>query len=247
MDHWIWGAHSIESFLENYPELVLEFQVENEAEIPSKIVKMAKDAGVKLQKVKGLPKQLSDKRTQGLAAKIRYFPTVFYNKYRPTLEEEVSTQQDLYLVLDGVEDPRNYGAILRSAAAFGVKAVFVAEKHQAPLTGVVAQASAGQCFRVPVVVSSSLKKVCDDFKTWDAEILVLEGESKQDLGMVLKAIGKEKKSICWVVGAEGRGVRPGMLEVATRQVRIPLSSGVESLNASVAASIALYATRESLL
>jgi len=142
-----------------------------------------------------------------------------------------------WAILDSLQDPRNYGAVLRSAAAFGVKAVIVGRKDQSPLTGVVAQASAGQSFRVKSVSANNLGQIVKIARDAGAHVLALDGSGKSLRDWFA---AKPQGAIVWVLGSEGEGVRSKLLENATQVLRLPMAAGVESLNASVAASLAFY-------
>ena len=248
-ENWIWGFHSVEACVQCHPDFVLEIQVEAAASDSSEFGKLKKamgDVGIKAKTVPSLPKMLKEKRTQGVAAKLKSFPTQDFRHYRTEFEEALQGDEGgQWVLLDGIQDPRNFGAILRSAAAFGVKGVFVRTKHQCPPTGVVAQTSAGNLFRVPLIAGLSFNPIFDALEGFDVRILGLE-TGGSTLEKALSGSGGATPKVLWILGGEGDGIRPGLREKCTSLVEIPMSPGVESLNASAAATVAFYATRQKL-
>lgn len=238
---WIWGLHSVEAALENAPESVLEVVCEPDLSnaVREALKAKTRESGHPLKSQK-LPGFLSDKRTQGLAARLKEFPQEDYSDFEDEfIEGIVSGKARRWAVLDSVQDPRNYGAVLRSAAAFGIEAVITGRRDQCPLTGVVAQASAGNVFRVRNVSASNLSRVLERARSEGAHVLALDGGGK-DLRALLDDVADAP--VVWVLGSEGEGLRDGLMKQATQTVRIPMMEGVESLNASVAASLAFYST-----
>ena len=142
------------------------------------------------------------------------------------------------LLLDGVTDPHNVGAVIRSAAAFGIDGVVLAGRGAPPLSGAVAAAAAGHLERVPVarvsVAGDALRKLRD------AGYWVYGGEAK---GTPLWAVRPPER---WVValGSEGTGLRAKTRAFLDESIAIPMRPGVESLNVSVAAAILSYSLTE---
>ena len=143
----------------------------------------------------------------------------------------------LLLVLDGVTDPHNLGACLRSADAFGAQAVVVPKDRAVGVNATVAKAASGAADTVPVIAVTNLARTLRDLKQRGVWILGADvgGESLVDADL--------GGGVAWVLGAEGQGLRRLTRETCDRIVGIPLSGSVTSLNVSVAAGICLYATR----
>ncbi len=143
----------------------------------------------------------------------------------------------LLLVLDGVTDPHNLGACLRSADAFGVHAVVVPKDRAVGLNATVAKAASGAADTVPFIAVTNLARALREMKERGVWIVGADagGESLFDADLT--------GPVAWVLGAEGSGLRRLTRESCDRLVGIPLSGSVESLNVSVAAGICLYATR----
>lgn len=140
------------------------------------------------------------------------------------------------LILDGVTDPQNVGAAFRCAAAFSARAVVLQDRKSPPLTGVLAKAAAGAIEIVPHVRVVNLARAVQDLRVLGYLTVALDGETDQDLASALA----DPRPVALVVGAEGKGVRPAVMDACERRARIPIAATMESLNVSVAAAIALY-------
>lgn len=142
---------------------------------------------------------------------------------------------------DGVSDPGNLGTIIRSVWALGAAGVVTSSRGVDPFNGKVVRASAGGICVVPVVPDVSIDQAISALRACERSIVVLAGEAEQDVFAVLRD-SRVTQHVCWVVGSESHGVSPEIRSHATLEARIPLPGGAESLNAGVAASVALYAT-----
>ena len=143
----------------------------------------------------------------------------------------------LLLVLDGVTDPHNLGACLRSADAFGAHAVIVPKDRAVGVNATVAKAASGAADTIPVVTVTNLARALRDLK--EAGVWVVGADAGGESLFEADVTGP----IAWVLGAEGEGLRRLTREHCDRVVGIPLAGSVESLNVSVAAGICLFATR----
>lgn len=140
------------------------------------------------------------------------------------------------LLLDGVTDPQNVGAAFRSAAAFGARAVVLQDRKSPPLTGVLAKAAAGAVELVPHVRVVNLGRAIETLRNLGYLTVALEGEASVSLAEAVA----DPRAAALVLGAEGKGVRPGVVEACEKRARIPIAAAMESLNVSAAAAIALY-------
>lgn len=145
------------------------------------------------------------------------------------------------LLLDGVTDPQNVGAAFRSAVAFGARAVILQDRKSPPLTGVLAKAAAGAIELVPHVRVVNLGRAVETLRSLGYLTVSLEGEVDLSLADALN----DPRSAALVLGAEGKGVRPGVAEACEKRARIPIAPAMESLNVSAAAAIALYEAKRS--
>ena len=140
------------------------------------------------------------------------------------------------LVLDQVTDPQNVGALLRVAAAMGVQAVIAQDRRTPPLAGATAKAAAGTAERVPLVRVVNVARAMEGLRDRSFRLAGLAGEGATPLGSYAP-----DGPVALVVGAEGRGLRQLVRETCDDLVAIEMAPGVESLNVSTAAAIALYA------
>ena len=149
---------------------------------------------------------------------------------------EGSETVPLLVALDGVTDPRNLGAIMRSAGAFGGHGVIVPERRAAGVTASAWKTSAGAAARVPVARVTNLARALGELKQAGCFVVGLDGEAPTAIGDVAFATDP----LVVVVGSEGKGLSRLVREACDVVASIPITSDVESLNASVAGGIALY-------
>lgn len=145
-------------------------------------------------------------------------------------------QAVLLVALDGVTDPRNLGAVVRSVAAFGGHGVIVPERRAAGMTAAAWKVSAGAASRVPVARAMNLTRTLQDLKSAGCFVVGLDAEGALDLPSLEAAT----EPIVLVVGSEGKGLSRLVRQTCDVVVSIPMAGEMESLNAGVAAGIALY-------
>ena len=138
-------------------------------------------------------------------------------------------------VLGEVQDPHNVGAIIRSAAAFGLSAVLIPEHRQAPVTGTVIKTSAGTAFQIPLVSIGNVNHALGVLKKRGFWIYGLAAEGSETLGSETF-----DAPAAFVVGNEGEGIRQKTLLACDVTLRIPMHSRTESLNAAVSAAVVFY-------
>lgn len=142
----------------------------------------------------------------------------------------------LFVALDGITDPRNLGAIIRSVSAFNGHGVIVPERRSVGVTASAWKTSAGAAVRVPVARAGNLNNTLKTFKKMGIFVLGLDGDG--DISLPDLALAKDP--ICLVVGSEGKGLSRLVRENCDQIVSIPINSAMESLNASMAVGISLY-------
>jgi 23S rRNA (guanosine2251-2'-O)-methyltransferase len=198
--------------------------------------RLAADLGVPLMEVtrNELDRVTSGAVHQGLAIQI---PAYEYAE----ADELVSRAADvseapLLVALDGVTDPRNLGAVVRSAAAFGAHGVVVPERRSAQMTASAWKASAGAALRVPVARVVNLTRTLKAYQDAGLVVVGLDADAPVDAA----GLDSFADPVVLVIGSEGKGLSRLVRETCDHLVRIPMRSGTESLNAGVAAGIALY-------
>ena len=178
---------------------------------------------------------------QGLGLQV---PPFAYEPYEDLLATALESPQPLLVALDGVTDPRNLGAVIRSAAAFGAQGVFVPERRSAGVTATAWRTSAGAAARTPVALVTNLTRALKQAQQEAFIVVGLDADGETSLYDLEAAIGP----MVIVVGSEGRGLSRLVSQTCDLRVNIPMQSEVESLNASVAAAVTLaeVARRRSL-
>ncbi|MFF5053415.1 23S rRNA (guanosine(2251)-2'-O)-methyltransferase RlmB [Micromonospora sp. NPDC000663] len=162
-------------------------------------------------------------------------PPFAYQPFDDMVAASLEQQAPLLVALDGVTDPRNLGAVIRSAAAFGAQGVFVPERRAAGITATAWRTSAGAAARVPVAQVTNLTRSLKACRDAGFMVVGLDADGDTDLYDLEAAVGP----LVVVVGSEGRGLSRLVGETCDLTVSIPMISEVESLNASVAAAVTL--------
>jgi 23S rRNA (guanosine2251-2'-O)-methyltransferase len=198
----------------------------------SEAVKLAADRGVAVLEAGAaeLDRLTGGALHQGLALRVRP-----YDYAHP---DDLLARADLPLIvaLDGVTDPRNLGAIVRSAAAFGAHGVVVPARRGAGVTAGAWKASAGALARLPVARAANLARTLAAYR--DAGVFVAGLDAAGDTG--IRDLELATAPLVLVIGSEGRGLSRIVSQACDMLVRIPIAGRTESLNAGVAAGIALY-------
>jgi 23S rRNA (guanosine2251-2'-O)-methyltransferase len=201
----------------------------------SEVLALAKDVGVRIERVarEALDGLAEGGVHQGVALQLRAYA---YAELEGLLAlARAPSQPPLVVVLDGIQDPHNLGAIIRSAYAFGAHGVVLGRDRAAGVTAAVAKASAGAVEHLPVARVTNISRALEELKT--AGLWVAAADPQGDTPLWNAPLGGP---IALVVGAEGEGVRPGVLGHSDFRVRVPMALGLGSLNASVAAALLLY-------
>ena len=179
--------------------------------------------------------RFSSKNHQGAVARIGALST---QDMEPLIESVLKEKENpVFVLLDGVTDTRNLGAILRSAAATGVDAVFISSTGSAPLNGDVVKTSAGGAFKVPISKVQHLKDVVYYLKAHDIPTLGITEKSTETL-----YDSDLKGPLALVFGAEDVGISNGLLKILDHKAKLPMTEAVDSLNVSVACAVVFYET-----
>ncbi|MDE2377222.1 23S rRNA (guanosine(2251)-2'-O)-methyltransferase RlmB [Bradyrhizobium sp.] len=153
----------------------------------------------------------------------------------PSPDIETLTPEGLVLVLDQITDPHNVGAILRSAAAFAVKAIVTTARHSPEATGVLAKAASGALELVPIVTVQNLARALTALNERGFQTVGLDSQGSEDLSAVAL-----REPLALVLGAEGKGLRQLTRETCSVVARLDMPGEIKSLNVSNAAVLALY-------
>ncbi|WP_226531548.1 23S rRNA (guanosine(2251)-2'-O)-methyltransferase RlmB [Microbacterium paraoxydans] len=171
---------------------------------------------------------------QGVAIKV---PPYEYAHPQDLLETVIDKGEvPLFVALDGVTDPRNLGAIIRSAAAFGGHGIILPQRRSAGVNSAAWKTSAGAAARIPVALATNLTTQLKEFKKQGVFVLGLDGGGEVSLPDLQLA----DRPVVIVVGSEGKGLSRLVTETCDQIVSIPISAATESLNAGIATSVALY-------
>jgi 23S rRNA (guanosine2251-2'-O)-methyltransferase len=230
----IYGVHPVEEVLAAAADKVSRvFAKDWDAPRLAAIRKAAEDAGVRREVARGdeLDRLADGGNHQGVAARLSDFEYATLNSLLEATEDASSAA---VLVLDGVQDPHNLGALLRTASALGAAGVIIPKDRAAGVTPAVIRASAGLALRVPVIQVTNIARTLGTLAEngWWSVAAVMDGDDAWDVDMVMKA--------AIVMGGEGDGVRRLVEETCDFRARIPIGAHVESLNVSVAGALMLY-------
>lgn len=144
-------------------------------------------------------------------------------------------KQQFFLLLDGITDVRNFGAIIRSAAGLGASGIVIGQTGSAPLNEIAIQASAGGAFHIPIVRVNHIKDAMYILKSHE---IALAGCTEKATSIVSEI--NLKRSLGIVMGNENKGISKGVLNLCDEQIKIPINDVMDSYNVSVAASLVLY-------
>jgi 23S rRNA (guanosine2251-2'-O)-methyltransferase len=236
-ESWIVGINPVEGALSNDAERVRELVIE-QGQRNARVLELGERAKALKITVNHRPREQLDKlageaRHQGVAALYEAPPMAHENDLAALMERDGSNT--LVLVLDGVTDPHNLGACLRSAAAAKVTAVIVPKDRAVGLTPVVRRASAGGADRVPLIAVTNLARTLRELKDAGVWITGLAGDTDTSIYGV-----DFKGPVALVLGGEGEGIRRLTRELCDFVAKIPMPGTMESLNVSVATGVVLF-------
>jgi len=236
-NQWIVGVNAVASSIENDADNVREVLVEAGSKNPrlQEIEENARRKGIDVRRVnsQALDGVGGSVRHQGVAA--RYAAARTWGENELPALVEAAEGRALLLILDGVQDPHNLGACLRSAAAAGVTAVVIPKDKSAPVNATVRKTSAGAADRIPVVAVTNLSRCLRDLQKQGVWIYGLAGEAEASLFSL-----DLRGNVALVLGGEADGLRRLTREHCDGLVRIPMPGEIESLNVSVAAGVTLF-------
>lgn len=238
MSGLIYGVNPVLEALKGRPDTVERIAIAQGAvnqRIAGDIMTLAKTAKIKVEVVDRdrLDRMTEGASHQGVAAEVKDFEYIGLAEL--IQKAKGSGRQPLLVLLDGIQDPHNLGAIIRSAHAFGAQGVVIMKDRAVQVTGVAVKSSAGAVSHCHVARVTNLSRAIDELKDAGFWTVAADPEGK-DVAWSAKLTGP----LAVIVGAEGGGVRKGVLGHADYKVRIPMQGQVASLNASVSAGVLLY-------
>jgi 23S rRNA (guanosine2251-2'-O)-methyltransferase len=233
----IHGFHAVTARIRQNADSVLEVFVDTQRRDPRArdLLKLAESNGLRIIQVDGkrLDGMAGTTRHQGVAARVDAAQKVQH------LDDvlDTLTEPALLLVLDGVQDPHNLGACLRSADAFGVHAVIAPKDRAVGINATVEKVACGAAQTVPYITVTNLARTLRELQERDIWVIGMDGEAEQTCMMCST---KARLPGCW---RGRRGLRRLTRETCDQLVRIPMQGSVESLNVSVSTGVCLYEAR----
>lgn len=233
----IYGKHAVKEALAFKGRLILRLWIAGEPE--ESLRKKCQKINLKMETLdpKNWPPGLSREAVhQGFVAQID--PGLLYTEYAGFLKELDLETKPAIAVLAEIQDPHNVGAIIRSAAGFGVSAVIIPEHNQVEVTGTVIKSSAGTVFKMPIIKVGNVNQTLADLKKNGFWIYGLTGEGKNSL-----ETEQFTEPTVFVLGNEGEGLRQKTAEACDILLNIKLDPRCESLNVSNAAAVTFFKWR----
>lgn len=230
----IYGKHVVDRALEQYPSAILRVWLDPKFSDDRLVAKVRRvGCTVSALEERRLPGEVScDSNHQGIIAMLDQKSMV--QPYATYVRSVSIAKESCFLVLSEIQDPQNVGAMIRSAAAFGVQAVLLPKHRQAPLNGTVAKVSAGMMFAVPLVSVGNLNTTLADLQQRGVKTYGLAGGEGDNI------YETDVTGACaFVVGNEATGLRQQTRKMCDSLLQIPIHPRCESLNASAAVTASL--------
>lgn len=233
---WLYGIHALEAVVNREPERLIELYVlkGRDDERLTNIINQARRFGASVQfcNRKVLDDKVNGEQHQGVVARAK--PGKQYDE-KDLADMIEAADCPFFLILDGVTDPHNLGACLRTADAAGVHALVVPKDKSASLTPTVRKVACGAAEVVPLVQVTNLSRTLKDLQKQGVWIVGTAGEAQNTLYQ-----SKMTGPMALVMGAEGKGMRRLTRENCDELVKLPMAGSVSSLNVSVATGVCLY-------
>lgn len=231
MSQVIYGVNPVRDAIQ-YPSRIQKVFIENRVGSPAaqKLKKEVMRSGVSYSFV---PEQKLHKYTkenhQGFVALIGQ---VQFTELESVIDLE---KKQLFLLLDGITDVRNFGAIIRSAVGLDASGIVIGQTGAAPLNNIAIQASAGGAFHIPIIRVSHLKDAMYLLQSHEITLLGCTEKATKNISET-----NLNKSVGIVMGNENKGISKGVLNLCDEQIKIPINDTLDSYNVSVATAIVLY-------
>ncbi|MDR1670430.1 MAG: 23S rRNA (guanosine(2251)-2'-O)-methyltransferase RlmB [Spiroplasmataceae bacterium] len=228
------GKNTVENLLQSpyfsFKKVILREEYRNNRELLKVLEK--KQIPYQILTKEEFSRYNSDKKNQGIVAFIRNYE---YTNLPSLLSRQSQRKFPLIIMLDSIEDPHNFGAILRTAAALAIDGIIIANKNQVPVNSTVVKVSVGGIAHVPVCQVSSLSETVNELKKRDYKIIstVCEPDSIDYNNFDFDF------PTCLILGNEHEGVRKGLIKKSDFSLYIPMNNNIGSLNVSVSCGIFL--------
>lgn len=242
-EDWLYGLHAVGEALRAGRREVIRLWIRegrNGPEVEG-LVALARRSGLRVESVPRSAIEARvprDARTQGVIAEVGPVREWDLSETLTRMRDSGAESAPVLVALDGVEDPQNVGAIIRVAEAAGASGMILADRRAPPLTAAVARASAGAVEWLPVTRVGNLNRALGDLKKagfWIVASALEDGVSLYEIEDRLL-----DGPIVLVLGAEGKGIRPSVAQLADHRVWVPMAGRVASLNVSTAGAVLLY-------
>lgn len=233
----VFGIHVIESIIKNNISIIKKVIIKNNQNNRLKLLKNKLEInGIKIyyENKNNLNKISKNKKNQGIIAYIKEYKNKYNEKYISKILKK-NINSNIFLILNNIQDPRNLGACLRTAASIGISAVIITKNKSARITPLVRKISCGATDKIPIIIVNSILNVIKIFKKNNINIIGLDEKSKN---IIYKT--KILLPVVIILGSEGNGINKTIKKECDFLVSIPTLSIMSSLNVSVATGICLF-------
>ncbi|QSS97759.1 23S rRNA (guanosine(2251)-2'-O)-methyltransferase RlmB [Psychroflexus sp. ALD_RP9] len=233
-DNIVFGAHSINEALNQAVDIdKIQINLATKGKY-SDIISKAKAQHIKVSFVPHQKfKKYEHLNHQGI---IGYISSISYKKLEETVEDILkSNSKPSFLILDGITDVRNFGAIIRTAECTGIDAIIIPAQGSATITKETIKTSAGAAFKLPIIKVAHIKDAIFYLQSSGVEII---GASEKSNTSISKVNFNKANGI--ILGSEGKGIQPSVLKMLDVTAKIPMAGEINSLNVSVACGMFLY-------
>ena len=234
----IYGMHAVRHALQQLPDSVREIWIQKNKQSSralKNIIELSNRMELSIQYVSGntLDKMSNHHLHQGVIIRVKSSPSV--NTELGSLLSENNDRTPLYLILDGIQDPHNLGACLRTADAAGVGAVIIPKNRAVQVNATVKKVACGAAEHMPVIRVTNLARTLRELQKAGIWIIGTANDARESIYDIDYGL-----PTALILGAEGKGIRTIIRKHCDKLVSIPMLGKVESLNVSVAAGICLY-------
>ncbi|WP_338985155.1 23S rRNA (guanosine(2251)-2'-O)-methyltransferase RlmB [Spiroplasma endosymbiont of Diplazon laetatorius] len=234
MKNYIYGKNAVENIIKNFRNEIKQVFILKGHSFDPQIYNLIKENNIEwksLEKHDFVSLIKEGVNHQGFIAQVRDFTYVEMKDFY-----DASKEKQTVLILDKIQDPQNFGSIIRTASLFGVDAIIIQDNNQVQVTSAVMKASAGTIYNVPIIKVSNLKTAMSNLK--DRGFWIYSSHLGEN-SKFIEEVEFDKKSAI-IIGNEGNGISSKIVEASDFIFKIKTNSVIDSLNVSVATGIILY-------